>query len=349
MKEISFRESLELTNSIYIDVRSPAEFETDHVSGSLNIPLFDNNERKEIGTIYRMAGRNDAVVRGTEIVGEKLKGIMHSILEHKDKNLLVMCARGGMRSGSLVSLLDSLGLPVYQIKEGYKGYRRFVIDSLESLKLEAPLFVLQGLTGSGKTEIIRQTRYAIDLEDLAGHRSSVFGGIDNIRRTQKRFESLLLDRIRVLERAPYILIEGESRKIGNLHIPDPLYEFMKRSPVMYLDTPIERRVEIIYEEYHDYCDDTNIPVIVKSLGAKLGKKNTDDLISLYTQGKIKEFIRLMLDKYYDPLYQYSLDKKNYFAVIPNNNAGKAAAEVERRIKEYKEKNSNLIDNKHARL
>jgi tRNA 2-selenouridine synthase len=238
MREISFLESLEIKNSVYIDVRSPAEFKADHVSGSLNIPLFDNNERKEIGTIYRLAGRYDAVMRGTEIVGEKLKGIMHSILEHKNKNLLVMCARGGMRSGSLVSLLDSLGLPVYKIEQGYKGYRRFVIDSLRSLKLDAPLFVLQGLTGSGKTEVIRRIRHTIDLEDMAGHRSSVFGGIDNVQRTQKRFESLLLDRFRGLERAPYILIEGESRKIGNLHIPDVLFEFMKRSPVVYLDTPI---------------------------------------------------------------------------------------------------------------
>jgi tRNA 2-selenouridine synthase len=349
MREISFLESLEIKNSVYIDVRSPAEFKADHVSGSLNIPLFDNNERKEIGTIYRLAGRYDAVMRGTEIVGEKLKGIMHSILEHKNKNLLVMCARGGMRSGSLVSLLDSLGLPVYKIEQGYKGYRRFVIDSLRSLKLDAPLFVLQGLTGSGKTEVIRRIRHTIDLEDMAGHRSSVFGGIDNVQRTQKRFESLLLDRFRGLERAPYILIEGESRKIGNLHIPDVLFEFMKRSPVVYLDTPIERRVEIIYEEYHDYCDNTNIPAIVKGLGTKLGKKNTDDLISLYTRGKIREFIRLMLNKYYDPLYQYSLDKKNYFAVIFNNNADDAAAEVEHSIKEYIKKTSNVIDNKRARL
>src|SRR3990172_5031091 len=131
MKEISFQESLAIENSIYIDVRSPHEFEEDHVAGSLNIPLFDNGERREIGAIYRMAGRYDAIVRGTEIVGEKLRDIMHALLEHKDKSILVQCARGGMRSGSLVSLLDSLGLSVYKIKNGYKGYRRFVIDSLE--------------------------------------------------------------------------------------------------------------------------------------------------------------------------------------------------------------------------
>ena len=344
MKEISFQESLAIENSIYIDVRSPHEFEEDHVAGSLNIPLFDNGERREIGAIYRMAGRYDAIVRGTEIVGEKLRDIMHALLEHKDKSILVQCARGGMRSGSLVSLLDSLGLSVYKIKNGYKGYRRFVIDSLASLELKAPLFVLQGLTGSGKTEIIRRIPQGIDLEDMAGHRSSVFGGIGTIRKTQKRFESLLFDRMRRLEGAPYILIEGESRKIGNLHIPDSLYSLMKKSPVIYIDTPMERRIEIIYNEYHAYCDDTNIPAIVKSLKAKLGQKNTDDLVSLYTQGNIREFVREMLGKYYDPLYQHSLARKAYCAVIRNSNTGDTVEEVKRCINDHMKKNIILIDN-----
>ena len=344
MNEISYQESLALENAVYIDVRSPLEYDTDHVTGSLNIPLFDNDERKEIGTMYRLAGRYDAIVRGTEIVGEKLKGIIQTLYRYDDKQIIVLCARGGMRSSSLVSLLDSIGMNVYKLKNGYKGYRHYVMEKLESLKLEATLFVLQGLTGSGKTEIIRNIPYAIDLEDMAGHRSSVFGGIDKIQKTQKRFDSLLLDRLHALRDSPYILIEGESRKIGNLHLPDSLYTFMNKSPVIYVDTPIERRVEIIYNEYRSHCNDENIPAIVKSLTSKLGQKNVDHLISVYTTGNIREFIREMLRTYYDPLYQYSLGRHDYCAVIQNQNTDESVGELSKCIDTYMKKNFNFIDN-----
>jgi tRNA 2-selenouridine synthase len=327
MKEISYLESLSVGNSIYVDVRSPHEFETDHVTGSLNIPLFDNDERKEIGSIYRMAGRDDAIVRGTEIVGEKLKEIIQEFHRHKDKNIILMCARGGMRSRSIASLLDSLGMTVFKLKNGYKGYRHYVVDRLASLRLESPLIVLQGLTGSGKTEIIRRIPHSIDLEYMAGHRSSVFGGIGRVQKTQKRFESLLLDRLNALKGAPYILIEGESRKIGNLHIPESLYGLMEKSPVIYIDAPMDRRVEIIYDEYHSFCDDKNIPAIVKSLSQKLGQKNVEHLILLYTDGKIREFIREMLTRYYDPLYRHSFGKKNCHSVVLNQSTDEAVEAV----------------------
>ena len=327
MKEISFGESLAIPDAVCIDVRSPAEFEEDHVSGAVNVPLFDNGERREIGTIYRAAGREDAIVRGTEIVGGKLKDIVREILRFGEKNIIVMCARGGMRSASLASLLDSLGMKVWKITDGYKGYRRHVRERLGALKLPAPPVVLQGLTGAGKTEIIRRIPHSMDLEDMAGHRSSVFGGIDKIQKTQRRFETLIIERISGLAGAPWILIEGESRKIGNLHIPDELHAAMQESPCIYLDTPIERRVGIIYEEYHAHCDDENIPRIVESLTAKLGRNAVDRLIGLYRAGEIQEFIRIMLEKYYDPLYRHSLEKRNYLAVVRNDDTEEATERI----------------------
>ena len=334
MKEISYPESLAIPDSVYIDVRSPEEYGIDHISGSVNIPLFGNEERKEVGTIYRMAGREDAIVRGTQIAGEKLKDLVASFLTYRDRAIIVLCARGGMRSGSLVSLLDSIGMNVYKLKEGYKGYRRYALEQLEPLSLPAPLFVLHGLTGSGKTEIIRNVPSAIDLEEMAGHRSSVFGGIDMVQKSQKRFESLLLDRMRSLAGARYCIIEGESRKIGNIHMPHSLYELMNVSPAIYIDTPIERRVEIIYEEYHTHCNDENIPAIVKSLTPKLGHKNTDLLISLYAEGRIREFIRIMLEKYYDPLYRHSINRSDYIAIIENVNTDQAVKEIHATIERY---------------
>lgn len=334
MKEISYLESLAVPDNVYIDVRSPEEYNVDHISGSVNIPLFDNEERKEVGTIYRMAGREDAIVLGIKIVGDKLKDLMASFLRYQDRAIIVLCARGGMRSGSLVSLLDSLGLNVYKLKNGYKGYRRYAIERLDPLSVPAPLFVLNGLTGAGKTEIIRNAPSAIDLEGMAGHRSSVFGGIDMAQNSQKRFESLLLDRTQSLREARYCLIEGESRKIGDIHIPHSLYEFMKVSPAIYIETPIERRVEIIYKEYHVHCDDENIPVIVKSLTSKLGRKNTDLLVGLYARGSIREFIRILLEKYYDPLYRYSIGHGNYIASIQNFTTEQAVNEIQKTIERY---------------
>lgn len=327
MKEISFGESREIEDAVYIDVRSPAEFEEDHASGAVNVPLFDNSERKEIGTIYRIAGREDAIVRGTEIVGGKLKDIMEEILRFREKNIIVMCARGGMRSASLASLLDSLGMKVWKITGGYKGYRHDVMDRIGALALPAPPVVLQGLTGAGKTEIIRRIPHSIDLEEMAGHRSSVFGGIDKTQKTQKRFETLIVERVGALAGAPWILIEGESRKIGNLHLPDVLHAAMKAAPAIYLDTPIERRVEIIYDEYHSFCDDENIPRIVEGLTVKLGQKTIEKLLGFYRDGEIREFIRVLLEKYYDPLYRHSLEKKDYLAVVRNDDTETALEQV----------------------
>jgi tRNA 2-selenouridine synthase len=334
MKEITYSESRTVPDSVYIDVRSPEEFSEDHIPGSVNIPLFDNEERKEVGTIYRMTGRDSAILRGTNIVGGKLEDIVDSFLRYRDKNIIISCARGGMRSGSLASLLDSLGMTVFRLSRGYKGYRHYVMERMDSLTVPCPLFVLQGLTGAGKTEIIRKLPFAIDLEDMAGHRSSVFGGIGIPQKSQKRLESLLLERIEALAGAPYCVIEGESRKIGNLHIPPFLYRIMRESPAVYIDTPIERRIDIIYREYIAHCDVENIPAIVKKLAPKLGEKNTALLLGLYADGDIREFIRIMLEKYYDPLYRHSIEKQEYAAVISNPDTDEASEELRARIKEY---------------
>jgi tRNA 2-selenouridine synthase len=327
MNEVTYSESLDIPGRIYIDVRAPQEFADDHVPGAVNIPLFDDGERKEVGTIYRMTGRDDAVIRGTAIVGDKLPDLVSRFMLYRDRSIVLMCARGGMRSGSLAALLDSLGLTIYRLRDGYKGYRRHIAGKLASLVLTTPLFVLQGLTGAGKTAIIRKLPGAIDLEEMAGHRSSVFGGIGIAQKTQKLFETLICERIRELEGAPGIVIEGESRKIGNLHLPESLYEIMKRSPSILIDTPMERRVDIIYEEYLPYCDDENIPRIVAGLAPKLGRKNADLLAGLYREGRIREFIRIMLEVYYDPLYRHTLDRKEHAAIIKNLDTDDAVKQV----------------------
>jgi tRNA 2-selenouridine synthase len=328
MKTIDYIESLELDNPLYIDVRSPGEFSMDHIPGSINIPLFDDNERVEVGTLYRMAGKEKAMLRGSEIVGTKLQQILSRIMEYRDKNIIVSCARGGMRSGSLASLLDSLGFTVFQLNRGYKGYRKYIIDSFNTLNPEIPLIVLQGLTGSGKTEIIRRMENSIDLEKLAGHRSSVFGGIGIKQNTQKSFETGIISSLHHLHTFNHIIIEGESQKIGNLHIPDPFYTIMKQSPAILIKTPLEMRIDIIEKEYSDFTLGDNIPEIVKSLRTKLGKKIVDELLFHFNNGNIRKFIEIMLLHYYDPLYAYSLEKKHYIDTVDFTTTDETLHEIE---------------------
>lgn len=337
MSEITYEESRKLDNPLYIDVRSPAEYAEDHIPGAINLPIFDNEERREIGTLYKMVSREDAVKRGTEIGGKRIGAIIDSIMKYREREIVIYCARGGMRSGSVASLVNSLGIKTWRIREGYRSYRSFVTGFLDSAAIKPALFVLQGLTGAGKTEILGFIENSIDLEAMAGHRSSLFGGIGLEQNSQKAFETQLVTRLHELEKSGYAVIEGESKKIGNLHIPENIFMQMRRAPVIYIDTPVERRVAIITKEYARFNDHERIMEIVRSLTKKLGQKKTDELQGLYTAGKIDEFVRMLLVDYYDNLYRHTLDRFEYIAVIKNENSESAAAEVLAAVHEYLKK------------
>ncbi len=335
---ISYEESLALADPVYIDVRSPYEYSLDHVPGAVNIPLFENEERKEIGTLYRLAGRDNAVLRGTEIVGGKLSHIVEKIQEHQGSNMVIYCARGGMRSGSVTSLISSLGMKVARLDRGYKGYRRHVRDRLENLTIEKPIIILQGLTGTGKTEILAHVNENLDLEAMAGHRSSIFGAIGMTPKTQKYFESQLLHRLDRLSDARYILIEGESQKIGNLHIPDSLFSVMRRSPAVLVTASLRRRAEIIVTEYGPGCSEETILPLVQSLNRRLGNETICTLENIYREGDLHRFTEILLEKYYDPLYRHSLKRFEYIGKVENNNSKDAAQEVKKLVSAFLKKN-----------
>lgn len=333
MEELTFEESLSLNNPLYVDVRAPIEFSEDHVPGAENLPIFNDEERKEVGTLYKNAGRESAVKRGTEIGGKRIAEIISPLAEVNDRDIVIYCARGGMRSGAVCSLINSLGIKTYRLINGYKSYRKYVMDQLASLTIKPQIFILQGLTGAGKTEIIRVISNSVDIEKMAGHRSSLFGGIGLNQNSQKYFETLLLARIDELKNKPFIIIEGESRKVGNLHIPDNIFVQMKEAPAILIDTPIERRIEIIRKEYTGFKEDEKIINTVKSMKSRLGSKKTDALIEFYNKGDLDYFIEMLLIDYYDKLYHHSLDKYNYISVIKNSNTEKACKEILDVIKE----------------
>lgn len=334
MKDITFQESMELENPVYIDVRSPKEFEEDHIPEAINLPIFNNEERAEVGTIYKLKGRDEAVIRGTEIGGQRIGDIINGMADIQGRNIVICCARGGMRSGAVAALLDSLGIKTFRLKDGYKSYRRYVLERLNTFPIKPEIFILQGLTGAGKTEIIRYIKNSIDLEDLAGHRSSIFGAIGLKQNSQKAFDSGLCSGIVKFKDEAYIVLEGESRKIGNLHIPDNIFMQMRSSPAIYIDTPMSRRVEIIKKEYDRFHEHDKVISIVKSLKRKLSSAKTEKLLQLYSSGKVEEFIEILLADYYDALYGYTLKKMTYIATLVNHNSAETASQVVSVIENY---------------
>jgi tRNA 2-selenouridine synthase len=332
--EITFEESLKLANPLYVDVRAPIEFNEDHIPGAINLPIFDDEERKEVGTLYKSLGKDEAVKRGTEFGGKRIAGIIKSLTDIKDKTIIIYCARGGMRSDSVASLINSLGTKAYKIKDGYKSFRKSVLEYLSTEIIKPKIFILQGLTGTGKTEILRLINNSIDLEAMAGHRSSVFGGIGLRQNSQKFFESSLRHRLEELKDEKFVIFEGESKKIGNLHIPENIFNQMKEGFMINIEAPIERRIEIIKNEYTGFGMNETILKIVNSLRSKLGSKKTDLLIEFYNNGNIDEFIRILLLDYYDILYKHTLDKYDYIDTVINHNSAEAGKKILEIIGKY---------------
>jgi tRNA 2-selenouridine synthase len=237
---------------------------------------------------------------------------MASIIALKKKNPVFLCARGGMRSASVSSLAASFGIDCFRIINGYKGYRNWVVSNLETItETLPPLVILQGLTGAGKTRVIKLIDNSIDLEGMAGHRSSLFGAIGLEPVSQKRFESRLLHSLIRLKDSQWILVEGESRKIGNLHIPDRFFSLMRASRAVYLDTPIEKRIEIILEEYAGAATLDEVAPIIEDLKGRIGGEAARNLLDLFSSGDLTGFARALLQKYYDPLYSHTIKNLDY--------------------------------------
>lgn len=334
VREITYRDALELPEPVFIDVRAPVEFALDHIPGSINVPLFDDAERALIGTMYREQGKEPALIQGARIAGTRLSDFVRRIVDLKGRDIVITCFRGGMRSTTLASLLCSVGLGVLKLKDGYKGYRRYVRERVEGLEVAPPMFVLHGLTGTGKTGILRRLPNAIDLEGFAGHRSSLFGGMGLERRTQKMFESLLVARIDELREAPFAAIEGESRKIGDIHLPSRMLERMRSSPAILVTASMERRVEMLLKEYAPSAGTGEVEAILGVLAPRVGRKNAAALRELYGRGDLGGFTAMLLEKYYDPLYGHSLEAMEFIARVENNDPAEAARLVKAAIERH---------------
>lgn len=307
-----------------IDVRSPKEYLEGSLPGAANLPVFDNEERHLVGTIYRHGGRNMAIETGFNMVGSRLSGLLAGFEEYRKENIALFCARGGMRSRSVVNLLVQNGFSAWQLEGGYKAYRQLLLEVFEQFSPRC--IVLHGLTGTGKTRILQHLDEMIDLEDLAQHQSSLFGGMNRKPRTQKNFDSYLHKAICGLRQEPFF-IEGESRQMGNIYLPAGLARAMKQGHLVLVTASMEKRVARIIEDYPVTDEQTAAQVrgILESLRRKLGNPITDTLCRLLRQGKFDELVHILLVEYYDKRYQNSLKRYRYQLEISSEDIEQAAA------------------------
>ncbi|QJD78331.1 tRNA 2-selenouridine(34) synthase MnmH [Spirosoma rhododendri] len=295
-----------------IDVRSPGEFEHAHIPGAVSIPLFDNDERALVGTKYKQAGKDSAVLLGLGMVGPKLADFVKQSrrLNPQQKEVLVHCWRGGMRSGSFAWLLDTAGLTVSTLVGGYKAYRNAVLDAFAQPR---QLIILGGKTGSGKTDILhelaRQGEQVIDLEGLAHHKGSSYGAIgQKPQPATEQFENLIFQDWRNLDANRRIWLEDESRNVGSCFIPMPLWQQMRAAPVAFVDVPKSVRIQRLVQEYTG-IDHALLVDATERIRRRLGGKVTQDALDALARFDYATVADLTLD-YYDKAYLHGLSQRD---------------------------------------
>lgn len=315
-----------------LDVRSPAEYAYAHIPGAFSFPIFDDAQRKEIGTTYKQVSREDAIKTGLKHFGPNMLSFVEkaeSILKQRkqdDKKLLVHCWRGGMRSGAMAWLLGFYGFDVYLLEGGYKTYRHWV---LQQLNLPFQFVALGGFTGSGKTEVLHQLslagKYIIDLEKIASHKGSAFGNMDMAEQpSQEYFENKLVhELLPFYELHPdgsfcqkdVIWIENESRRIGLINLTENFYTQLQEAPLMALDIPFDQRLNFIVKGYGNFDKEKLVNAIIR-IQKKLGGLDTKNAINFLLENNHHDCFSILLS-YYDKLYMQSMEKsKRTIQLIP---------------------------------
>jgi len=305
-----------------LDVRSPSEYNHAHIPGAISLPLFSDEERKIVGTLYKQQGREPAIKAGLDIFGPKMRLMVEAAERipaktksgvqmadsHSEgtRSVLLHCWRGGMRSAGVGWLLDLYGFRVYTLRGGYKAYRGWVLQQFDQ---PYPFRVLGGYTGSGKTDLLkelsRQGHSVIDLEGLARHKGSAFGALGETEAPgQEQFENLLAEALAGVSgncdtRKP-VWIEDESRRIGNVNLPAGLWHTLRLSPLYFLNIPFEERLGYLVAEYGRFKEEQLINPILR-ITKRLGSLNAKNAINYLLEDNVTECFRILLH-YYDKFY-----------------------------------------------
>ena len=296
-----------------IDVRSPAEFADDHIPKAINLPVLDDQQRAEIGTIHKRLSPFNAKRKGAAMVAQNIATHLHTRLQDKDRDWrpLIYCWRGGQRSSAMAQILSNVGWHTKVIDGGYKSYRRHVLDCFDSLPAQLSLLIISGQTGTAKTHILRAASVKgmqiIDLEKLACHRGSLLGGEPGqTQPTQRYFESQLCVELKKCDPARTILVEAESNKIGNIHVPPALWAAMRKAPTIRVTAPMDARVNFLQR---DYAHMINNPNVIMPLLSKLNHRHSAKQLAVWNdmidQKDWPNFIKSILETHYDPSYQRS--------------------------------------------
>ena len=318
--EINIEEYLKLAADIpVIDVRSPVEFEKGHIPDAINIPVFSNEERAHVGTVYKQNSKEEAIKLGLEYVNPKLHFFIQRSFEVAPQGTVVVhCWRGGMRSHDFAAHLSRNGFKqIYLINNGYKAFRNHVLNSFHE---EVCLNIIGGYTGSGKTQILKflesDGMQVIDLEKLANHKGSAFGKMENISQpTREQFENDLFWQWNKSDFSKPIWLEDESLNIGSVQLPVTLYERMNTVPVFFIEIPKEERAKHLVNEYAN-ADKTILSDAILKISKRLGDLNTRKSLEFLDHDNFYEVAMLMLS-YYDKSYLQVLshrDQKKVFQI-----------------------------------
>lgn len=296
---------LDLAKSrILLDVRSPSEFEQGHIPGACSLPLFSDEERADVGTVFKNSGRDAAVLRGLKFAGQRMADLVLAARRHANgsKDVLIHCWRGGMRSQSVAWLLKTAGLNPTVLGGGYKAYRRFIRGQIER---DWPLQVLSGLTGAGKTKVLKMLAEAgeqvLDLEHLANHRGSAFGGIAQpFQPTTEQFENLLYEQLCQMSTADRIWVEDEGNRIGTVVVPSIFHKSLRHAPAVFLDSSVEQRIENLIVDY-GHLPAEALEQSINKIRKRLGPQHADEAIESVRNGDLKPAIKICL-AYYDKTY-----------------------------------------------
>ncbi|HQW83617.1 MAG TPA: tRNA 2-selenouridine(34) synthase MnmH [Ferruginibacter sp.] len=352
VQKININEFLHIAKQYpVLDVRSPGEYKHAHIPQAFNLPLFTDEERKQVGTAYKQQSRETAIKIGLDFFGIKMRRMVeeaesvvagYSLLvadsylkepenfktikeQQPTKNIIVHCWRGGMRSAAVAWLLDMYGFKVYLLTGGYKAYRKWVLSQFEK---EYNFNIVGGYTGSGKTlllhELKKQGKIIINLEDLAKHKGSAFGALKNILQPgQEMFENLLAYELLAVSATMtemnnsknIIYIEDESQRIGNLQIPMPLWFTMRKAPVYFIDIPFEQRLNYITEVYGKE-EKENLRESILRIQKRLGGLETKNAIRFLDDDDFKACFGILL-RYYDKWYYKGLQKRENLSSLLN--------------------------------
>ena len=301
-----------------VDVRAPTEFAKGHIPHAINLPLFDDTQRETIGKTYGRIGQLEAILQGLEIVGPKMRRLAEQALElarpldHDEATgppkILLHCSRGGMRSQSMAWLFEQVNLDPLVLDGGYKAYRRHVHDSFNH---PVKFIVLSGLTGAGKTRQIANLKargeQVLDLEGLAHHRGSAFGGIgQRLQPTVEQFENDIHQVLRHFDCDRRVWVEDESRKVGSVIIPQDLFDQIKAAPAIFMDVNRKIRTTLIIQEYGQ-LPVHELKLAIERIAKRLGGQNVIAANQAIDNGDLPTCVSILLE-YYDKTYLIAKSK-----------------------------------------